>query len=55
MIGKESGQGIYFPENHPKVDESLATDQRIKVRSCLIIRQKEARARTSHLKNLLTD
>ena len=26
MIGKESGQGIYFPENHPKVEESLATE-----------------------------
>ena len=31
MIGKESGQGIYFPENHPKVGESRVTETRDKV------------------------
>ena len=51
MIGKESGQGIYFPENHPKVDESLATesaDQSEELPDNST--EKEARARTSHLK-----
>ena len=31
MIGKESGQGIYFPENHPKVVESRVTETRDQV------------------------
>ena len=31
MIGKESGQGIYFPENHPKVGESRVTETRDQV------------------------
>ena len=26
MIGKESGQGIYFPENHPGASEPLVTE-----------------------------
>ena len=31
MIGKESGQGIYFPENHPKVGEARVTETRDQV------------------------
>ena len=31
MIGKESGQGIYFPENHPKAGESRVTETRDQV------------------------
>ena len=51
MIGKESGQGIYFPENHPKVEESLATESADQGEERPDNpTEKEARARTSHLK-----
>lgn len=51
MIGKESGQGIYFPENHPKVDESLATESADRGEEPPDnSTEKEERARTSHLK-----
>ena len=51
MIGKESGQGIYFPENDPKVEESLATESADQGEERPDNpTEKEARARTSHLK-----
>ena len=51
MIGKESGQGIYFPENHPGASEPLvteATDQAQEISEALT--SKEGSVRPNHLK-----
>ena len=51
MVGKESGQGIYFPENHPGASEHLvteATDQAEETSEVPV--SKEGNDRLSHLK-----
>ena len=51
MIGKESGQGIYFPENHPRAGETLMTETSDQVEEVPESpTSKEGGVRPSHLK-----